>query len=83
MKRWRKASVDEQRNKLIPILNQPTRYDDPRLNWAGWHGLIIGELDDVLVDVEDIDDGLDDNDTIMTDDELAEMLRMRAEKKNR
>ncbi len=36
LRRWCKADIHEQREKLVPMLNKPCRYCDPRLPWEEW-----------------------------------------------
>lgn len=36
LKRWPKADIKEQQEKLLPQLNRPTKYDQPMLPWEAW-----------------------------------------------
>ena len=44
IKEWPKATMEKQKGQLVPGLNTPGRYDNPRLNWQQWDELIRWEL---------------------------------------
>ena len=63
LRRWGKATVDEQKQKLVPQLNRPEKYSDPRLPWQAWDMIARGEmLDDICLDPADLEDHSEDYD---------------------
>lgn len=36
LRRWPKTNIYEQRDKLVPMMNRPSRYDNPMLPWEEW-----------------------------------------------
>lgn len=39
LRQWPKASLQEQQEKFLPILNRPTKYDQPMLPWETWDSI--------------------------------------------
>jgi len=43
LKRWPLAPFEEQKDKLVAILNKPCRYAEPALTWAAWDAIVHGQ----------------------------------------